>query len=439
MQPSEEDDDKKPLRVKSLAVLWGRLKEHPLAKIGPGLITGAADDDPSGIATYSQAGAQFGLNMLWTMPLAYPLMSAIQSMCAQIGRVTGKGLAANIKSAFPPIVLKGVVLLLLVANTLNIAADVAAMGEVAELVSGVGRHFMTVIFVAVTLLLQIFVPYHRYVFFLKWLTLSLLAYAAVLFTVHVPWTEVALRTVWPKLTLNFNTATMIVGIFGTTISPYLFFWQASEEVEDMRAKRGAVALLQDTAAAPAELRRIQWDTWSGMFVSNLTAFFIILATAVTLNMSGTTDIETAAQAASALRPLAGEFAFLLFAIGILGVGLIGVPVLAGSAAYALAEAMGWKSGLERKPKNARGFYAVIAVSVLAGLVIQYSPISPMKALFWSAVINGIVAVPLMVVIILLASRKSVMGAFTSSRPILALGWIGATVMGLAAVLMFFPG
>ncbi len=438
MQPSKKGDNK-PQRAKVLAVLWGRLKEHPLARIGPGLITGAADDDPSGIATYSQAGAQFGLNMLWTMPLAYPLMSAIQAMCAQIGRVTGKGLAANIKIAFPPIVLKGVVLLLLIANTLNIAADVAAMGEVAELVSGVARHLMTLIFVVVTLLLQIFVPYHRYVFFLKWLTLSLLAYAAVLFTVNVPWAEVALRTVWPKLTLNFSTAAVVVGVFGTTISPYLFFWQASEEVEDMHARQGAAPLLQDTAAAPAELRRIQWDTWSGMFYSDLTAYFIILATAVTLHVSGITNIETAAQAASALRPLAGDFAFLLFALGILGVGLIGVPVLAGSAAYALAEATGWKSGLERTPRNAPGFYGVIAVSVLIGLVIQYSPISPMKALFWSAVINGVVAVPLMVVIILIASRKSVMGAFTSSRSIVALGWIGTAVMGLAAVLMLIPG
>jgi Mn2+/Fe2+ NRAMP family transporter len=414
------------------------VKRHPLSRLGPGLITGVADDDPSGIATYSQAGAQFGLNMLWTLPLAYPLMAAIQAMCAQIGRVTGEGLAANIKTAFPPIVLKGAVLLLLIANTLNIAADVAAMGEVAEVVTGVPRHFMTAFFVIVTLLLQIFVPYHRYVFFLKWLTLSLLAYAAVLFTVHVPWGEVALRTVWPKLTLNSETAAVVVGVFGTTISPYLFFWQASEEVEDMHAKRGA-ALLQNPAAAPAELRRIRWDTWSGMFYSDLAAYFIVLATAVTLHEAGVTDIQTAAQAASALRPLAGDFAFILFALGILGVGLIGVPVLAGSAAYALAEAMGWKSGLERKATSARGFYGVIAVSMLAGLFIQYSPISPMKALFWSAVINGVVAVPLMVVIILLASRKSVMGAFTASLPIVSLGWIGAAVMGLAAVLMFMPG
>src|SRR5438309_1838727 len=314
--------------------LWARLKEHPLARFGPGLITGVADDDPSGIATYSQAGAQFGLNMLWTMPLAYPLMASVQAMCAQIGRVTGKGLAANIKIAFPPIVLKSVVVLLLIANTLNIAADVAAMGEVAELVSGVDRHLMTAILVVGTLLLQVFVPYHRYVFFLKWLTLSLLAYAAVLFTVHVPWREVALRTLWP---------------------------------------------------------------------------------------------------------LAGDFAFILFALGILGVGLIGVPVLAGSAAYAFAEAIGWKSGLERRAADARGFYGVIAVSVLAALVIQYSPISPMKALFWSAVINGVVAVPLLVVITLIASKKSVMGAFTASPPIVILGWITTAVMGVAAVRMFIPG
>ena len=436
MQPSKQQ--KKSFRARSLADLWRRVKKHPLAKIGPGLITGAADDDPSGIATYSQAGAQFGLDMLWTMPLAYPLMSAIQSLCAQIGRVTGKGLAANIKAAFHPIVLKAVVLLLLLANTLNIAADVSAMGEVAELVSGLDRHAMTAFFVVLTLLLQIFVPYHKYVFLLKWLTLSLLAYAAVLFTVHVPWSEVASRTVWPRLKLDFDTAAVVVGVFGTTISPYLFFWQASEEVEDMHAKR-AGALIRNAAAAPAELRRIKWDTWSGMLYSDVTAYFIILATAVTLHVSGVTDIQTAAQAAGALRPVAGDFAFLLFATGIIGVGLIGVPVLAGSAAYAVAEAMGWRSGLERKAGAARGFYAVIAVSVLAGLFMQYLPIGPMKMLFWSAVINGIVAVPLLVVIILLASSESVMGAFTASRPILALGWIGAAVMGFAAVWMFIPG
>jgi Mn2+/Fe2+ NRAMP family transporter len=423
-------------RMSAIRGLWGRLKEHPLSRLGPGLITGVADDDPSGIATYSQAGAQFGLNMLWTMPLAYPLMAAIQSICARIGRVTGKGLAANIKSTFPPIVLQGVVLLLLVANTLNIAADVAAMGEVGELVTGFDRHLMTVFFVLGTLVLLVFVPYHRYVFFLKWLTLSLLAYAAVLFTVHVPWGQVALRTVCPRFTLNSDAATVVVGVFGTTISPYLFFWQASEEVEDMRR---AAPLVRNAFAAASELRRIQWDTWSGMFYSDITAYFIILATAVTLNVAGIRDINTAAQAASALRPLAGEFAYMLFALGILGVGLIGVPVLAGSGAYALCEAMGWKWGLERKPLDARAFYGVIAVSVLAGLIIQYSPISPMKALFWSAVINGVVAVPLMAVIIVLASKKSVMGAYTATRSLIILGWIATAVMGAASVGMFIPG
>jgi Mn2+/Fe2+ NRAMP family transporter len=423
-----------------LAPLWARLKEHPLARVGPGLITGAADDDPSGIATYSQAGAQFGLNMLWTMPLAYPLMSAIQAMCARIGRVTGRGLAANIKSAFHPAVLGAVVVLLLIANTLNIAADVAAMGESAELVTGINRHLMTAFFVGLTLLLQLLIPYHRYVFFLKWLTLSLLAYAAVLFTVQVPWGEVALRTLWPHFKLDGKSAAVIIGVFGTTISPYLFFWQASEEVEEMD-KSGSPPLLSaagDATAAP-ELRRIRWDTWSGMFYSDLAAFFIILATALTLHRAGVTDIETAAQAASALRPIAGHFAFLLFSLGILGVGLIGVPVLAGSGAYALSEALGWRWGLERKVADARGFYAIIAVSVLLALLIQYSPISPMKALFWSAIINGVVAVPLMVVVIVLASKRSVMGQFIVGPTLRVLGWVATALMGAAAVCMLIPG
>lgn len=424
-----------PLRRNVWQVLRARLKEHPLARVGPGLITGVADDDPSGIATYSQAGAQFGLNMLWTMPLAFPLMAAVQLMCADIGRVTGRGLSANIKAAFPRPVVYGVVFSLLIANVLNISADVAAMGEVAELVCGIDRHLMTACFVLGTLLLQVFIPYHRYVSFLKWLSAALLAYAAVLFTVHVPWGQVALRTVWPRLTLNADAAAVVVGVFGTTISPYLFFWQASEEVEEMRM-RGGAPLVSDAGVAEAELGRIRWDTWSGMFYSDLTAYFIILATAVTLHAAGVTDIDSAARAASALRPLAGEFAYGLFALGVLGVGLIGVPVLAASGAYALAEAMGWHEGLERKWRDARGFYAIIGVSVLAGLGIQYSPISPMKALFWSAVINGVVAVPLLVVILLLVSKRAVMGAFTASGPLRLLGWMTVAVMGVAAVGMF---
>jgi NRAMP (natural resistance-associated macrophage protein)-like metal ion transporter len=414
------------------------LAAHPLARVGPGLITGVADDDPSGIATYSQAGAQFGLNMLWTMPVSYPLMAAVQSLCGRIGRVTGKGLAANIKQVFPAWVLFGVVGLLLVANTLNIAADVAAMGDLLALIVSGNRHLLTVGLVVPSLLMQVFIPYHKYVKFLKWLTLSLLSYAAVLFTVHVPWTEVALRTVVPRLTLDAATATVIVGVFGTTISPYLFFWQCSEEVEDLRATREARSLIEDPSKAPKELRRIRWDTWTGMFYSNLTAFFIILATAVTLHVAGVTEIQTAAQAAEALRPLAGDLAFYLFALGILGVGMIGVPVLAGSAGYALAEAMGWPWGLEAEAKSAWRFYSVIAVSMLLGLALGFTPINPMRALFYSAVINGVVAVPLIVVILLLASRPSVMGKYRANRVVLTLGWITAVVMACAAAGMLIP-
>jgi Mn2+/Fe2+ NRAMP family transporter len=418
--------------------LWTRLRAHPLARIGPGLITGVADDDPSGIATYSQAGAQFGLNMLWTMPLCFPLMAAVQSMCARIGRVTGRGLAANIKTFFPVWVLRGVVFLLVVANTLNIGADVAAMGEVAGSLVGGNRHLMTVLLAVGTLLLEVFVPYRQYASYLKWLAFSLLAYAGVLFLVHVPWALVAERTVLPRFKLDATAATVVVGVFGTTISPYLFFWQSSEEVEDMRARFGGRSLIADPANAPGELRRIRWDTWSGMFYSDISAYFIILATALTLNVAGVSDIQTAGQAASALRPLAGDFAFLRFALGILGVGLIGVPVLAGSAGFALSEAMGWKWGLEVKARDARGFYGVIAAAILVGVALDFSPINPIKALFWSAVINGVVAVPLVVVIVLLASRKSVMGPFTASRTLIVLGWITAVVMGLAAVGMLIP-
>lgn len=416
--------------------LWGRIKSHPLSRVGPGLVTGVADDDPSGIVTYSQAGAQFGLNMLWTMPIAYPLMAAIQVLCARLGRVTGHGLASNIKTTFPPAVLFLLVLLLLIANVLNIAADIAAMGEVAALVTGINWHVMTAFFVILTLALQILVPYHRYVYFLKWLTLSLLAYAAVLFTVSVPWSEVFWATLMPSIKFNSDAAAMVVGIFGTTISPYLFFWQASQEVEDMNSHHQQNLFAEEPELAQSELKRISWDTWSGMLYSNVAAYCIILATAVTLHTVGITDINTAAEAAYTLKPLAGNSAYFLFAIGILGVGLIGVPVLAGSAAYALSEVFGWNASLENSPRHATKFYIVIALSVLGALAIQYSPISPMKALFWSAVINGVVAVPLMVAIMILASKKSVMGDFIASRSILFLGWSATIIMGIAALFMF---
>ena len=423
-----------------LSSIWARIKQHPLSRVGPGLVTGVADDDPSGIVTYSQAGAEFGFNMLWTMPFAYPLMATIQVLCARIGRVTGRGLSANMKIAFPPIVLIVLVTILLIANVLNIAADIAAMGEVAQLVTGINWHIMTAVFVLLTIVLQIFIPYRHYVFFLKWLSLSLLAYGAVLFTVHIPWGDVIWSTFFPQITFNADAAAVVVGVFGTTISPYLFFWQASQEVEDMNL-RHEPSLLNDHGVEGgkeiySELRRISWDTWSGMLYSNVAAYCIILATAVTLHAAGIRDINTAAEAASALRPLAGEFAFLLFAFGILGVGLMGVPILAGSAAYALSEVFGWRSSLEDSPRQASKFYLIIAFSVLGALAIQYSPISPMKALFWSAVLNGIVAVPLMVAIMVLSCKASVMGPHIATWSMKIFGWLATIFMAIAALYMF---
>ncbi|HEY4089219.1 MAG TPA: divalent metal cation transporter [Bryobacteraceae bacterium] len=435
MTPTAEKSGAKH-RVKRL---WSRYCVRPLARAGPGLITGVADDDPSGVATYSQAGAGFGLNILWTMPVSFPLVSAVQYMCGLIGRVTGKGLAANMKTAFPVPLVRTVVVLLLIANILNIAADVAAMGEVAEMVTGVHRQLLSVFVVVLTLGLQLFIPYHRYVRFLKWLTLSLLTYVAVLFTVHIPWVEVLRSTVWPHFSFDADGASIVVAVFGTTISPYLFFWQASEEVEEMKVAPVDQPLVDNPKRAGKELNRIRWDTLTGMFVSAVTAYFIILATALTLHTSGVKNIDSAAKAASALKPVAGDFAYVLFAVGIIGVGLLAVPVLAGSAAYAAAETMGWQQGLERDARDAREFYGVIVASVLAALAIQFSPISPMKALVWSAVINGVVAVPMLVVLILLVSKKSVMGKFTASRPIVALGWVTVVVMAAAAIRMAFPG
>lgn len=409
-------------------------------RIGPGLITGVADDDPSGIATYSQAGAHFGLDMLWTIALTWPLMSAVQELCGRLGRVTGRGLSANIRTLYSPALLSLLVLLLLVANLFNISADLAAMGEAAQLVTGISHHLLTLGFALLTLGLQLWVPYHRYVALLKWLTISLIAYAAVLFSVHVPWGQVLSHTIRPRFALDGAAMTMIVAIFGTTISPYLFFWQASEEVEDLK---GAPSLIDDPEKARAELGRISRDTWSGMLYSNITAFIIMLATALTLNAQGRTHIDTAAQAAEALRPVAGNFAFLLFTAGLIGTGLIAVPVLAGSSAYALAEARGWKFGLERRVKEARGFYAVIALSVLAAVGIQYSPITPMRALFWSAVINGVAAVPLMTVLLLVVGNRNVMGDHVPPRGLRLLGWAATLVMAVAAVAMcvspFVPG
>jgi NRAMP (natural resistance-associated macrophage protein)-like metal ion transporter len=418
--------------------LYSRFKNNHMVKaLGPGLITGAADDDPSGIATYSQAGAQFGLNMLWTIVLTFPFMVGIQLISARIGRVTGKGLAANIRRTYSPILLYSIVLLLLVANIINIAADIAAMGEAIRLVIGKGMaNYYSLCFGFLCLSLQIFLPYRKYVGYLKWLTLGLLAYVATVFTVHVPWNEVIARTAWPSFTWNNDSVTMIVAIFGTTISPYLFFWQASQEVEEIRADATTQSLRKAPEDAKTHLQRIKTDTYIGMAFSNLVAFTIILTTAATLSAQGITNIQTSAQAAEALRPLAGEFAFLLFALGIVGTGLLAVPVLAGSAAYAVTESFRWRNGLDLKALEAREFYAIISLATIGGMLLNFTPIDPIKALFWAALINGVIAVPIMVVMLLLAREPDIMGKFTLTRRHTIIGWIGIAVMLAAVIAMF---
>jgi NRAMP (natural resistance-associated macrophage protein)-like metal ion transporter len=406
-----------------------------LRKLGPGLITGAADDDPSGIATYSQAGAQFGLNMLWTALVTFPLMVGIQIVSARIGRVTGEGLAANIRRLFPRWVLLGIVLLLVVANTINIAADIAAMGEALQLVVGGGQHGHAMIFGMLSLVLQVFIPYQRYVRVLKWLTLSLLAYVAVAFSVHIDWAQAIRHSFAPSLSFNPEFVAVVVAVFGTTISPYLFFWQASQEVEELRGGNGRSSLTSTPEDARAHLRRIKLDTYVGMGFSNLIAFFIILSAAVTLHVAGVTQIQTSAQAAAALRPIAGQHAFLLFSLGIIGTGMLAVPVLAGATAYAVADSFSWRQGLDRKLFEAKEFYAIIAFATLGGTLLDFTPIDPIKALFWSAVINGIIAVPIMIVMMLMAVRREVMGPFVIRRRLQFLGWLATVAMALVVVTM----
>ncbi|MER8753028.1 divalent metal cation transporter [Mesorhizobium sp. M1050] len=369
------------------------------------------------------------------MVFTYPLMCAIQMISARIGRVTGHGLAANMGRVFPAWIVMILVTLLFIANTINIGADLAAMGAAAKLVLGWGQHTFTVGFAVVSLVAQLFIPYHRYVRYLKWLTLVLFAYVGVIFTIHIDWGDVALRTFVPQLSLTGDMITMVVAIIGTTISPYLFFWQASEEVEDEEAD-AAKPLLRKPSQATYELGRIQWDTYAGMGFSNLIAFFIILTTAVTLHASGMTDIQTAADAADALRPVAGEFAFMLFSLGIIGTGLLAIPVLAGSAAYAVGESRGWKTGLENKPWQAVGFYTVIGLATVLGIAVDYSPIDPIKALFWTAVINGVISVPIMAAMMIVASRRHEMGRFVATIGQRILGWTVTAIMAGATAAMF---
>ncbi|WLI90832.1 divalent metal cation transporter [Massilia sp. R2A-15] len=407
-----------------------------LSKLGPGLIAGAADDDPSGIATYSQAGAQFGFGMLWTLVITYPLMVGIQIVSARIGRVTGHGLATNIRRHYPAWLLYPIVGLLLLANTINIAADVAAMGDAMKLVAGGPAQLYAVGFGLVSVLLQVFIPYTRYVSVLKWLTLALLAYVATVFVVHIPWERVAKEAVTlPALPWKPAFITTIVAVFGTTISPYLFFWQASQEVEELRADDSAHPLKKAPREARAGFNRIRLDTYIGMGFSNLVAFFIMLTTAVTLHLHGMTEIETSAQAATALRPIAGDFAFMLFALGIIGTGMLAIPVLAGSAAYAIAGAFKWKNSLEHEPQMAPKFYGIIVVATLAGVGLVFAPIDPIKALYWSAVINGVISIPIMAVMMLMASRVDVMGRLVIARRLKVIGWMCTAVMAAAVTAM----
>lgn len=397
--------------------------------LGPGLIAGAADDDPSGIATYSQAGAQFRYALGWTMLFSLPLIAGIQEICARIGFVTGAGLAENIRRHYSPRVLRTAVFLLFVANTINLGADLGAMGSAAQLLAGGTPHPYVVAFAVASVILQTFVAYRRYVGLLKWTTLALLAYVATVLVVDVPWGEALGQLILPRPVASRDYVTTVIAVFGTTISPYLFFWQSSQEAEDTRL-RGASA----PGSSLGHLRRIRFDTYVGMFISNLIGLFIIITTAATLGASGITDIQTAEQAALALRPLAGDFAFAVFAIGIIGTGLLAVPVLGGSAAYAVSETFGWRIGLSRKLHEARAFYGVLAAASAVGLGIHFSSIDPMKALFWSAVINGFVAAPLIALVMRVASNPAVMKDFPLPTWLRILGW--TTFLVMAALALF---
>jgi len=408
-----------------------------LQQLGPGLITGASDDDPSGIATYSQAGAQFGYRMLWTMLFVYPLMAGIQEISALLGRVTGHGIAGNIRLHYSRWLLYPVVFLLLVANAVNLAADLTMMGAAVKLLVGGPDHLYVLLLAAASVTLQIMLSYARYANLLKWMSLALFAYVATAFAAKVDWALAVTGTLIPSVDLSPDGLLMLIAILGTTISPYLFFWQASGEVEELRIHREEKPLKRAPSQANKQMRRIWWDTYLGMGVSNLIAFFIIITAAATLNAQGKSDIQSAADAAEALRPVAGPLAFALFAIGIIGTGLLALPVLAGSAAYAIGEAMHWKVGLDRKAGEARGFYAVIAVASVAGAALTFTHFDPIKALFWTAVINGIVAGPLMVVMLLMTSNSRIMGEFCISKRLRITGWLGTALMILATLGLIF--
>lgn len=403
-----------------------------MGKLGPGIVTGAADDDPSGIATYSQVGAQFGFAMLWTMLFSYPLMAGIQEISAWIGRVTGIGNAGNIRRHYSVWVLYPVVALLLIANVINLGADISAMGSALKLLVGGSALLYSIVFGMFSVIVAILVPYREYAQVLKWSALVLLVYVATACVVQVHWQSAVAGTFIPTISLSTGYMTALTAVFGTTISPYLFFWQASQEVPEQEATAGEEALKRAPEQASAQLESMRTDTYLGMAFSNLIAFFIILDTAAVLHAHGLTDIQTAAQAAEALRPLAGELTFLLFSFGIIGTGLIAVPVLAGSAAYTLAEALKWPIGLERRPDKARGFYGTLGVATLLGVALNFTSIDPIKALFWSAVINGIAAVPIMVVMMLMTANPKVTGVLRLPLRQKVVGWVSTAVMFLVA-------
>jgi NRAMP (natural resistance-associated macrophage protein)-like metal ion transporter len=404
--------------------------------LGPGLVTGAADDDPSGIATYSQIGARFGYTLLWTMLFIYPFMTSIQEISARLGRVTGRGIAGNIKYLYSRWLLYGIVSLLLFANIINIGADIGAMAAAANLLVGGPTLVYCVVFTSVSVLLQVFVPYKVYSSVLKWLTLSLFAYVGTIFAVQIDWGKALHGTFFPNLSLEREYMGALVAVLGTTISPYLFFWQSAEEVEQMDTAPKEKPLKKAPHRAPKEFRRIKADTFLGMAFSNLIAYFIILTVAVTLNAQGKTDIATAAQAAEALRPVAGVFASSLFSLGVVGTGLLAVPVLGASAAYAVGEAFCWPVGLERKAKEAKAFYGLLAIATLVGLGLNFARIDPIRALVWSAVINGVAAAPVMVFMMLMANNQKVMGNLTLPTYLKILGWAATLIMALAAIGMF---
>ena len=408
-------------------------RRSPLAVLGPGLVTGAADDDPSGIGTYSQVGAQFGYGMAWTLLFSLPLMTAIQEICGRIGAVSGRGIAHNLREHYPRPLLRSVVVLLLIANIINLGADLGAMGAALTLVLPGSDMPFIIGFGLLSIALEVFVSYARYARILKWATLSLLSYFAVAAVAHVSWADAIRGALVPRFAFDKTSVMALVAVLGTTISPYLFFWQAGQEVEEQR-RRHTKPLCVSPRAAGSELRRIRIDTLVGMVFSNLTAIFIVIATAATLHRAGITEIDSAVEAASALRPLAGDFAFVLFALGIVSTGLLAIPVLAGSAAYAVAETFDWSEGLDRRLREAKAFYAVIALATVAGIALNLLAIDPMRALYWAAVVNGLLAPPLMVVTMLIARNPRVMGAFVIS-PALALGgWLSTAVMAAVALL-----